>query len=83
MYTRAKFGTELKERVLKKQDTVEIGAWAFSMYWKYIEDIDDDFDEILLTLNKMELGPEFTFSYERLGEIADDLIAGRKVNLDY
>jgi hypothetical protein len=29
----------------------------------------------------MELGPEFAFSYEELEQIADDLIAGKEVNL--
>ncbi len=84
MYTRIQFGTELKERVTKKQNVVDIGYWAYEMYLKHIEEInDDEFDHILLTLNKMELGPEFAFSYERLNEIADDLIAGRHINLDY
>lgn len=84
MYTRVQFGKELKERVAKKQDTIDIGIWAFSVYWKYLQDVnDDEFDNILLTLNKMELGSEFAFTYERLDEIADDLIAGRNVNLDY
>ena len=32
----------------------------------------------------MELGPEFSLSYKRLNEIADDLINGKKdVNLIY
>ena len=29
----------------------------------------------------MELGPEFEFSYEELEKIADDLIAGRDINI--
>jgi ADP-glucose pyrophosphorylase len=83
MYSKIKFGQDLKERVLKKQNVTDIGTWAFSTYWKHIEDIDSDFEDVLLTLNKMELGPEFAFTYERLNEIADDLIAGNDVNLDY
>lgn len=31
----------------------------------------------------MEDGSEFELSYERLNEIANDLIAGREVNMDY
>lgn len=84
MYTKIQFGKELKEKVLKRQDVAEIGHWTYSVYLQYIEDINDPcFDNILLTLNKMEDGPEFTFTYERLNEIADDLIASNDVNLDY
>jgi ADP-glucose pyrophosphorylase len=83
IYTRVQFGNELKEKALNKQNVAEIGAWAFSMYWKYIDDIDSDFKDILLALNGMEFGPEFAFTYERLNEIADALIAGNDVSLDY
>jgi hypothetical protein len=84
MYTRIQFGIELKERVAKKQDVSEIGRWAYEMYLTHIQEInDDDFDDVLLTLNGMEDGPEFAFSYEGLNEIANDLIAGNDVNLDY
>ncbi len=75
------FGIELKERVLKKQDITEIGHWAYWIYLEYIKDIDLDFREILLTLNGMEDGPEFAFTYEELNQIADDLIAGKDVKL--
>lgn len=81
MYTRMQFGKELKERVLIKQDISEIGHWAYVMYIEHIEDIDLDFREILLTLNGMEDGPEFAFTYEELNEIADDLIAGKDVQV--
>ena len=83
MYTKTLFGKELKEKILKKQNKTDIGTWAFSTYWEHLDDIDKDFEDILLTLNKMELGPEFAFTYERLYEIADALIAGNDVNLDY
>lgn len=84
MYTRADFGRELKERVAERQDRIEIGLWAHDMYIDHIMDIDDKFRDILLTLNSMEMGPEFHLSYERLDEIADDLIAGKEeINLDY
>lgn len=81
MYTKVQFGKELKERAMKKQPVMEIGIWAHSTYLQYIEDIDLDFRDILLTLNTMELGPEFAFTYEELNKIADDLIAGRAVHL--
>lgn len=82
MYTKALFGNELKQKVLLKKNVPEIGHWTYSVYLDHIEDIDLDFREILLTLNTMEDGPEFAFSYEELEKIADDLIAGREVNLE-
>lgn len=84
MYTREKFGAELKEWVKTKQDVADIGHWAYSIYLDHIDDIDMEFRHILITLNYMEDGPEFALSYKRLDEIADDLIAGKKnINLDY
>jgi hypothetical protein len=84
MYTRADFGRELKEKVAQRQDKVEIGVWAHTMYMEHIVDIDLKFREILLILNSMEMGSEFHLSYKRLDEIADDLIAGKEeVNMDY
>ncbi len=81
MYTRKQFGRELKDLVKQKQSISKIGEWAYSTYLRHIEDIDLDFRDILLTLNTMEFGPEFAFSYEELEKIADDLIAEKKVKL--
>ena len=81
MYTRTQFGIELKTLVRQKQPISKIGEWAHSIYLQYIDDIDLDFRDTLLTLNTMELGPEFAFSYKKLEQIADDLIAGKDVNL--
>jgi len=45
---------------------------------------DTEFNNLLLALNGMSLGQEFSFSYKRLHEIANDLIAGKKnINLAY
>ena len=82
IYTRVDFGKSLKEKVYNQEDVESIGIWAHTMYIiEHIEDIDLDFVNILLTLNTMELGPQFAFSYEELNKIADDLIAGRKPDL--
>ena len=81
MSLRIIFGQELKNFVVDRKPTTQIGTWAFSFYWDNIEQIDSDFENILLTINKMELGPEFAFPYEELEQIADDLIAGRDVKL--
>ena len=80
-YTREQFGKELKQRVSNKEAIELIGDWAHSTCINHIQDIDNAFRNILLTLNYMELGPEFAFSYEELNQIADDLIAGKEVKL--
>ena len=78
-YTRKQFGTELKQRVSNKEALESIAHWAYTIYTDH--DTDTTFGNILLTLNYMELGPEFAFSYEKLNQIADDLIAGKEVKL--
>ena len=82
MNLRQIYGLELKKYVLSEAPTEKIGEWAFSFYWKNIESIDSDFEDLLLNLNKMELGPEFAYSYEELLQIANDLIDGKDVTLD-
>ena len=83
-YVRASFGKELKERVAQKNNISEIGSWAYAVYLGDSPVDDAEFLNILLIINKMEYGPEFEISYERLNEIADDLIAGKtNINMDY
>ena len=56
MYTRADYGNELKERIMKKQKVALIGEWAYSVYLEHVEDIDLDpeFRNILFILNFMK-----------------------------
>ena len=82
MYAKTMFGIELKDRIAKRLDFEKIGAWAYSIYLNHSNEINDSgFDNILLTLTTMELGPQFYFTYEELNAIANDLIAGKEVNL--
>lgn len=81
MYTKINFGIELKELLQKTKDPHEIGRWAFSAYWEHVTDLEHGVRTIALTLNTMEDGPEFAFTYEELNKIADDLIAGKDVQL--
>lgn len=81
MYTRKLFGIDLKNKIEQKELIPRIGEWAHAIYLQHIEDIDLEFRDILLRLNTMELGQEFEFSYEELEKIANDLIAGRDVNI--
>ena len=81
MYTRKIFGEMLKIKVANKEEFEKIGNWAHKMYMENIMDVDQEFRKILLTIGIMEEGPEFTYSYEELEKIADDLILGREVKL--
>ncbi len=80
-YTREQFGIELKQRLTNKEAIELIGDWVYIIYMDHCHEIDKTFRDMLLTLNTMELGPEFAFSYEKLNQIADDLIAGKEVKL--
>ena len=82
LYTRLMFGHDLKERVLKKQDITEIGIWAHSVYLECCGHLDVGLLQVMLDLNTMEIGPEFSISYRMLDKIADDLISGKTVDLN-
>lgn len=82
MYTKAQFGKDLKKKLLMNLEPSKIGRWVYLVYWEYInKNIDPELENLLLTLNTMEDGPEFEFSYEELHKIADDLIAGKDVRI--
>lgn len=81
MYTREQFGKALKELVLKKESTINIGSWAYSVYFQHMAEIDVTFEAMLLKLSNMEEGADFARSYEELNDIANKLIAGEDVKL--
>ncbi len=80
-YTKPIFGHELKELVLQKQNIVDIGLWAHSVYLDCSPKVDAELLQLMLHLNTMELGEEFAISYNMLNKIADDLIADKEVDL--
>lgn len=83
MYTKAVFGKELKQRLAEGNNVLEIAAWAYDVYLRYTPE-DAELRRILIILNTMGDGSEFEISYERLDEIADDLIAEKtNINMDY
>lgn len=83
MYTKIQFGKDLKDRIIKRQNIVEIGSWAYKIHLDYFDVNDRAILDLLLRLSMMELGPDFAFTYEELNQIANDLIAGNDVALDY
>jgi hypothetical protein len=81
-YTKSMFGNELKELVLQKKNIVDIGLWAHSVYLDCSPKVDAELLQLMLHINTMELGEEFAISYDMLNKIADDLIAGKNVDLN-
>ena len=81
VYTRQKFGLELKEKIKNRENVESIGRWVLNMYYEYMLEIDDDFQEFLKDLSGIAEGPEFERSYEELDQIADKLIAGENIKL--
>lgn len=82
MYTKATVGSELKKLVLQKLDIVVIGDWANAFYWEYCDQLEPGLTQIMWDLATMSDGPEFAISHEMLNKIADDLIAGKSVDLN-
>lgn len=80
-YLKIQFGRCLKEKIALKIDQSLIGRFAFKYRFDHMKNLDDEFDEVLSTIAIMESGPEFELSYEKLDEIADNLIAGEKAGL--
>lgn len=86
MMSLANFAQELKKRVEERLDHTLIGEWCFDVYFQNLgsdgnQGDQEYFNDILLKLNAMEMGPEFEISYEELERIADALIRGEKVKL--
>ena len=81
MYTKVQFGKDLKQKVLERENIESIGCWAHTVYLEWLDCNDLDFLNLLLDLSRMELGYQFAISYEKLDQIADDLIAGKDVKL--
>lgn len=81
-YTKNMFGHELRNKILQKENIVEIGIWAHSTYLEHCEHLESGLRQIMLDLNTMELGEQFAISYEMLSKIANDLIAGKNIDLN-
>ena len=79
MYTKVEFGMELKKKVLARQRVEEIGHWCYSIYSDNVGCLEPEFEDIVLTLNTMEHGPEFALTYEELEQIANNLITRKPV----
>ncbi|MBI2353405.1 hypothetical protein HYV11_04160 [Candidatus Dependentiae bacterium] len=79
MYTREKFGIDLKSKVNKREDIIAIAHWAYSLYLE--QDVEESLNDIFLALASMEENYQFEYSYDELLDIADRLIAGEDVTL--
>ncbi len=47
-YTKAMFGRELKNRVLKKEDIISIGIWAYTVYLDCSSEVEADLLQVML-----------------------------------
>lgn len=81
VYTKKQIAKELKQKVIHRETASKIGKWAHDMHLEKITDTNILFNQLLLDLGAMSLGPEFEYSYEELNDIADRLIAGQDVKL--
>lgn len=79
-YTKCQFGMDLKNKLSETKRAEDIAKWTYEIFLENGRNLEDGLHEILLTLNLMEEGPEFSYSYEELNKIADDLIANRKID---
>ena len=84
MYTKFKLAVDLKDNIEKGLSPATIGEWAHAVYLKSCEsDISDEsLDALLLDLNHMSNGPEFELSNDKLVEIANLLIEGKRIDMD-
>jgi hypothetical protein len=79
-----KFGIQLKEKILQKEGQERIGGWAFHVHSANLRsssEMDNEFSQLLLDIGTMETSEEMEMSYKKLNQIADNLIAGKKVVL--
>tara|TARA_R110000868_G_scaffold52978_2_gene166835 strand:+ start:21955 stop:22230 length:276 start_codon:yes stop_codon:yes gene_type:complete len=83
MYAKYEFGLELRKKVWQKESIIKIAQWAYKVYSNNLgQDFEGNLDQVLLDLNTMELGDEYSGLYKSLNKIAEDLILGKDVDLN-
>ena len=80
-YKKIFFGRDLKKHLRDNTSAADIGRWVYTLYVDDVAGNDRSFDDLIYTLMGMEEGPEFEYSYNKLNNIADRLIAGEDVKL--
>ena len=73
-YLKKKLGLELKDKIKKKCNIIEISRWAYQIFHNYMQELDEFENEILEKLFRMEDDPQFELSKEEISRIADRLI---------
>lgn len=76
MYTKQKFGQELKNQIEKNFNIIKIARWAESIYSNYCRETSTELHDIIMTLSIMEHGPEFEYTERELRLLAQKLIDG-------
>ena len=54
-YTKKKFGLELKSKISKNINHIEIAKWAFKIYIDFGLDFENGLDEVVLKIIAMEV----------------------------
>jgi len=74
IYTKRKFGFDLKSKNKENPAISGISAWAFDLYNSPNIEFENGLDRVLFKLIAMEEGPEFCLSPEKIDSLADELI---------
>jgi hypothetical protein len=80
IYTKKKFGLELKMKIERGNNCNDISKWAFKIYTDYGLDFENGLDYFVLKLIAMDEGPEFFLSKDELKLLANELIGISKNN---
>ncbi len=73
IYTKKRFGSELKAKIVTGSSPEEISKWAYKVYTDHGIDLEDGLDCFVLKLVAMEEGPEFSLSRDELFLLAKEL----------
>jgi hypothetical protein len=79
MYTKERFGKELKEQLEGNFDVVKIARWAENIYSNHCREISTELSDIIMTLSIMEHGPEFEYTRSELELLAQSLINSKEI----
>lgn len=72
--TKQEFGRMLMKKLQTTSNVVVLSRWAYQLYFDNMRNLEPGLEDILLTLNHMEDGPEFEYSVEELRDMARTMI---------
>lgn len=75
MYTTADFGRDLEAHLLARPDILHLSRWAYRVYLDNVHHLGPRVKEAIMTVVRMQEGPEFAMSKADLRELAERLQA--------